>query len=452
MPNKPTIFLLHALGGSARAWDGVVDLLGDEFDAVAIDLPGFGDATPATGVSVAEVADHVCAIVRGSGATRWLMVGHSMGGKIATVVAARALAGEAGLFGLAGVALFAASPPSPEPMDETRRQSMIGWVAHGQLDDAAAREFVDSNVGAPLVPAEDDIAITDLKRASRDGWLAWLERGSREDWTKFVGTLDVPVLVMAAGKDEDLGEKGQRATNLKVYPRARLRVEAGAGHLLPLERTHAVAQAIGTFWREVASLGPVVPTAFARMIASGRVSRRTRAALASRALADDPAYAPRTLTAGQLVTLRAVADRTVPQDGPPIDLAIRIDQQLSRGSGDGWRFSSLPVDEAAYAQALDTLAGFASSTTEQQDATLADMAAGRFDPPPDAPLTADQMQHWFEDARTDLARLWLAHPATMARIGFDGFANGGDAPRKQGFQRIAADEREAWEPPVEVPR
>jgi hypothetical protein len=40
----------------------------------------------------------------------------------------------------------------------------------------------------------------------------------------------------------------------------------------------------------------------------------------------------------------------------------------------------------------------------------------------------------------------------MARIGFDGFANGGDGARKQGFERLGAGEREAWEPLVEVAR
>jgi hypothetical protein len=62
------------------------------------------------------------------------------------------------------------------------------------------------------------------------------------------------------------------------------------------------------------------------------------------------------------------------------------------------------------------------------------------------------MKRWFEDLRADLVRLWLAHPAAMARIGFDGFANGGDGPRKQGFERLGAGEREAWEPVMEVAR
>jgi len=97
MTERPVLFLLHGLGGSARAWDGVVAALGTAFEGAAIDLPGSGDATAAADLSVAGMVDHVVDIVRTRGASRWLLVGHSMGGKVATIVASRALAGEPGL-------------------------------------------------------------------------------------------------------------------------------------------------------------------------------------------------------------------------------------------------------------------------------------------------------------------------------------------------------------------
>ena len=447
--------MLHALGGSARAWDGVVAALGTGFEVVAIDLPGFGNAHGAPDLSVDAVADHVAAVVRTRGAARWLLVGHSMGGKIASIVASRALAGEPGLFGLAGVVLLAASPPSPEPMDEERRQKMIGWAAHGPLDDDAAREFVDGNVGHALEPESDRSAVEDLRRTSPEAWLAWLERGSREDWSADVGKLDLPALIIVGGVDGDLGEEGQRATNAVVYPRARIAVEKGAGHLLPLERPKEVADLIAKFWRENAGTGPAIPESFVRLIASARVSRRMRAALAVRALADDPDYAPTVLSPVQLRTLRTLADHVVPQTGPSIDLAARLDARLGSGKGDGWRFADLPPDREANALALDGLAGFDALADDERQASLTRLAEGEFTA---AALSAEQMKNWFEDLRADLVRIWVAHPATMARIGFDGFANGGDGVRKQGFERLAADEREAWEPlmamatPAEVSR
>ena len=56
------------------------------------------------------------------------------------------------------------------------------------------------------------------------------------------------------------------------------------------------------------------------------------------------------------------------------------------------------------------------------------------------------MRLWFEDLSADAVRAYVAHPRTLARLGFSGIANGGDQPRKQGFVRLGAGEREAWEP------
>ncbi|WPB55384.1 alpha/beta hydrolase [Xylophilus sp. GOD-11R] len=449
MTDKTVLFMLHALGGSAHAWGGVAAALPVNFETVTIDLPGFGEARHATDTSIAATVEHVAAAVRQRGAARWMLVGHSMGGKIASIVAARALAGEPGLFGLAGVVLLAASPPSPEPMDEDRRAQMIGWAANGPLDGCAARAFVDANVGAPLDPAADRLALNDLQRSAPHAWLAWLERGSREDWSGEVGTLELPALIVAGGADGDLGEAGQRATNAVVYPQARLVVEQGAGHLLPLERPSQVAEHIERFWQQHAGRGPAIPDSFVHLIASARVSRRVRATLAARALADDAAYAPRVLSPIQLNTLRAVTTCALPQTGPAIDLAARIDAQLAAGKGDGWRFADMPPDREAYPLALDGLKGFGALTSSEQQTSLARLEQGDFDR---AILTGAQMKRWFEDLRADLVRLWLGHPATMAVIGFDGFANGGDGPRLQGFDRLAAGEQESWEPLMEVSR
>jgi pimeloyl-ACP methyl ester carboxylesterase len=450
---RPTIFVLHALGMSAREFDGVAARLADTGDVVALDLPGFGDASAASGVSVADMAALVVRKVRRHAPGRWLLVGHSMGGKIASVVASRALAGEHGLFGLSGVVLLAASPPTPEPMSDADRAEKRAMADGGALDAASARSFVDANVGAPLDASVDAVAVADVQRASAEAWTAWFDRGSREDWSEAVGVLDVPAVILAGGSDGDLGESAQRELNGRVYPRARVQVLEGAGHLLPIERPDEVAEAIRAFWRDEAGTGPVVPVDVVRTLASSRVSTQTRALHARRVLADDPRYVPVVLDEAQLQTLRALSDRIVPQRAPDprqaLDLAARVDARI--GTGDGWRNAALPPDPEAYRLGLDELAGFGDLTRAEQDALVTAIVAGEHEPHV-ARFTAEQMTLWFEDCRVDLVRTWLSHPATMSRIGYDGYANGGDGPRFQGFQLLAADAREAWEPSMEAAR
>lgn len=449
---RPTLFCLHALGMSRLEYGPVTDALGDDFEVVALDLPGFGDATTADGVTVDDMVRQVTRQIRRHGATRWLLVGHSMGGKIASIVAARTLAGQGGLFGLAGVVLLAASPPSPEPMSEATREQMVAAAADGPLDADKTRAFVDDNVGAPLPAVLDDQALADLHRTSPEAWSAWFDRGSREDRSAEVGTLDLPALIVAGGADGPLGEDAQRRLNGTVYPRATHLTLDGAGHLLPLERPAEVASAIVDFWRDDAGRAPVMSDDFARVIASSRTASNTRGILARRAVADDPRYAPQVLTEAQLTALRAVAARVVPQEDAAhaVDLAARVDAQLAAGYGDGWRNADLPSDSEAYALGLDALADFSGLTAEQQDERLAAIVAG--EAPAARSFSAEQLTAWFEDCRVDLVKLWLAHPATMERIGFDGFANGRAGRALQGFSRLGAGRREGWEPAMEVTR
>ena len=197
-----------------------------------------------------------------------------------------------------------------------------------------------------------------------------------------------------------------------------------------------------------------LPAEYATLIASDRVSDHTRAALMARAQPDDPAYRPVALASDHFDTLRAFADRILPQSGAGIiDIAQRLDAMLAEGAGDGWRFADMPPDRDAYATglaALDTWArmahgdGFAALPSDTQDAMLVALAAGRA--PVGGELSPAQLARWFGDVRADATRLYVAHPATMARMGYSGIGYGGDTERLPGFHALEPGAREPWEP------
>lgn len=243
---RSTIVALHALGGSARSFDLVAAAM-PEAETIAIELPGFGDAVAVEGFSVDAMVDHVAAIVAARVSGRWMLVGHSMGGKVATLLARRAVTDER-LRGLAGVVLLAASPPSPEPMADTRRAEMIGWAKDGAIADDDARTFVAANIAGRLPTPVWAAAVADVRRSGRRAWLAWLEQGSREDRSAEAGVLPCPALVVAGAKDGDLGAEAQARLNLPHYAHAVLKVVPDAAHLLPLDQPRAVAALIRRHW------------------------------------------------------------------------------------------------------------------------------------------------------------------------------------------------------------
>ena len=441
-----TVFCLHALGSSSEEFVGLRTRLAGTLDLVGIDLPGFGRSSSATGTTVEEMTELVERAIGRSGATEWALIGHSMGGKVASIVASRTVDGSNGLFGLRAVVLLAASPLSPEPMDEERRATMLGWAADGEIGPDEAETFVDANTAARLPPEPHAQAVHDVQRAVPQAWTDWLVRGSREDWSSAYPPNPVPALVLAGAEDGDLGPDAQRELNLPHWPAGEFAVVPGAAHLLPWEQPDSVAERIRDFWDRRVDHGPVVPEDTARLIASPRVSARTRGILAVRALPDDPDRPPRALSREHLDTLRAVARVVVPQPGDrTIDLALRVDDQLADGLGDGWRPDGLPADVDAYRAALDALRTETARGEDHLRAVLEAVDAGEYTPAT-GPLDAAQLQAWAEDAGVDLAKQWVAHPATMAEIDYDGFANGGDGLRKQGFLLLGAGQREAWEP------
>ena len=443
-----TVFCLHFLGGSAREWDAVRQHLGSTISCVTIDLSGFGDAAANRGYSVGEMTGCVADAIRARAPSRWLIAGHSMGAKVAACLARRAEDGEAGLAGLAGLVLLAGSPPGPEPMDKVLRQEMLGWFAGpAQTSRDEAERFIARNVGAPLQAATTRQAVEDVLRAHRGAWTAWLQDGSREDWSGQVGVLHTPTLLIAGGEDADLGPAAQQQLARLHFDDARLVVLDGAGHLLPLERPEDVARLI----TEHAAPPPTgINEAYWRLLRSGRVSVRTRDTLLARTTPD--AETPAALAQAERDTLEALVARVLPQPGPAlVDLAARIDADLAEGTGDGWRHARLPPDRLAYGAGLRSLNllagrdGFAALDAGAQDELLHRIAAGKGDAA-NAPLDATQMRLWFEDVRADAVRHYVAHPATLSRIGYGGIGYGGDGEPKPGFVHILAGERDAWEP------
>ncbi|WP_372382820.1 alpha/beta fold hydrolase [Xanthomonas sp. NCPPB 1068] len=443
---KPTLFFLHALGGSRQEWNAVIQHLGERFECVALDIPGFGDAEPLDDARVgAQVAWFVDQVIERQ-PTRWCVIGHSMGGKIATLAAAQARDGVAGLAGLAGVVLVAASPPAPEPMDEVRRQTMLGWFENGRPTQGEAEQFVDDNCALPLPPALRQCAVDDVLRTSANAWLAWLTHGSREDCREPAGCINVPALIVAGGEDGDLGEPAQRRLNLSHYAHARCVVVDGAAHQIPYERPQELAQHIAAHVEHCVQ--QCLPEEFVALLNASRVAPRMRKVLLARH-AGPPAAATGILRPNQLEILTAVVARVLDGARDSRQIARRIDVQLAQGPGDGWRHADLPADAAALPlglEALDALAnGFVGLAAEDQDRWLHSITACAAGDTSAYGLDAAQLAHWFEDVRAEAIRTWTSLPATLALLGYDGFAVGGAGLDSPGYELTTANRHEQWQ-------
>jgi len=224
--DSPTLVFLHYFGGSSQAWHLVMDRLGENYRCIAPDLRGFGDSeAPGTGYAVADGANDIAALAAALGLKSYVLVGHSMGGKIALALAARRP------LGLRSLILLAPSPPTPEPMREEDRARLLR--THG--DERAALETAAKITAVSLPDASLRQVVKDNLRSSPVAWAAWLEHGSREDISPQMSAITVPVLVVAGEADAVLPPKLLERELVGRIKQAKMVVVPRTGHLSPWE-------------------------------------------------------------------------------------------------------------------------------------------------------------------------------------------------------------------------
>lgn len=226
---------LHRFGGSTRSWDGVLARLNPSIETSAPDLPGFGSAAASPGpFNVAAYADAAGVALHAMACDRVLIVGHSMGGKIALALAARRPDR------LAGLVLLSPSPPTPEPMTaDERSAALAGW---GSL--AYAEASLTRTTAASLGAVAHAMELDGMLKTSAAAWRAWFASGSREDISTAMTAIAVPSIILCGTADRTIPLDVQRREVWARLPDATLLEIPGTGHLLPVEAPDLVASTI----------------------------------------------------------------------------------------------------------------------------------------------------------------------------------------------------------------
>lgn len=88
-PEASALVLIHGTGGAINWWDALIPELRDSRRVIALDLLGYGgSAKPDSGYSIESQAGLVAQVLARLGVSRAIAVGHSLGGSVATALAA----------------------------------------------------------------------------------------------------------------------------------------------------------------------------------------------------------------------------------------------------------------------------------------------------------------------------------------------------------------------------
>ncbi len=230
----PVFILLHYWGGSSRTWEAVLKILEPDARCIALDQRGWGRSAALDGRhDLDAMADDVEDVVAALGLGAYVLVGHSMGGKLAQIVAAR------GAPGLAGLVLVAPAPPEPMAVAPEQRAAMLT----SYQSRLGVEQAISILSGKPLSEAEREQVIADTLAGTPEAKREWTEHGMLAAVGSSLRNFDGPVRVIVGNVDKVEQPEVLRAAFRAALPQAIQRIIPNVGHLLLIECPAAVATA-----------------------------------------------------------------------------------------------------------------------------------------------------------------------------------------------------------------
>ena len=240
------IVLLHGLADSHDLWRHQVPLLERSWTTIAVDHLGHGRTPLPTGpLTIARMADAVAALLDRLATGPVVVVGLSMGGGVAQVLALR----RPDLVR----ALVLVSTSSEFPATTRERFTARAALAEREgmaavLDSTVPRWFTPEFAAAH--PAE--VARTERTVLANDplSFAAASRANAERNWTGRLGEIRCPVLFV--GGDRDPADATRAAATFRAHlPDVRVEIVAGTSHLVPVEAPDRFAALLLAFLDEI---------------------------------------------------------------------------------------------------------------------------------------------------------------------------------------------------------
>lgn len=235
--DRPGLLIAHGLYGSARNWGAIAKRLSDTRRVIAVDMRNHGESPWFDDHDYHGMARDLAAVADGP----MDVLGHSMGGKAAMVMALTRPESVRKLI-VADIAPAAYSHSQQWAIDAMRSVDLSSVESRSDADERLARTVEDRGVRAFLLQSLD-------LRGRR--WRLNLDalESAMPDITGFPridGRFDGPTLFLS-GDESDYVRKEHRAAIDRLFPNARFARLKGAGHWLHADRPREFEGAVRAF-------------------------------------------------------------------------------------------------------------------------------------------------------------------------------------------------------------
>lgn len=240
---KPPLALLHGLTANGACWIPLARALAEKYDVVMPDARGHGhSSTPLNGYRYEDHASDVVGLIRGLGLDAPVLLGHSMGGMTAAMVASQM--GTA----LRGVILADPTFLSPERQREVYESDVV--EQHRRLLVIHKDEVLaEARARHPGRSSECLELLVEARRQTRIDAFDVLTPPNPE-YPELVSAIGVPILLVI-GDNGAVVSRETGETLQQRNPRLRVATIRDAGHGLPYDQPDRLAAVVGSFLESI---------------------------------------------------------------------------------------------------------------------------------------------------------------------------------------------------------
>ena len=251
----PTLFLLHGMNGNSKSWANLFHSLNSSYRVIAWDAPSFGKSD-VFGDTIEDYKNAAKALIENLKLENIILIGHSMGGLIATQLAYDDDVSISGLI-LSSTHLGFGYPKGNALME--RYSNRLETFSSKQSDIDYAMERAQRNTpegtSQAVVQFLANVALGIRLESIRDGG-----RMSQEtDNTSICNNLRVPVLILSGAKDTVISTE-MHASLIAALPGATEVVFPKAGHASYAEYPDQFILQVTEFAKKVWNLNGAVLT------------------------------------------------------------------------------------------------------------------------------------------------------------------------------------------------
>ena len=234
--NKRALVFIHYFGGAAQSWQWLIPYLSTEYYCISINLPGFGNTIISENPSVAYYAMFIQEELEQLGVNEYVLIGHSMGGKIALQLALN----DRHQKKIRQLILLAPSPPTIERMPEEEKQRMLQHP-----NETIEKETVYKIIVAPLTEEQFALAVHTQGIIDNCVWKWWILDGMNTPLSDEVEHLKLPISLIASTDDPCITPKMLNEDVIPYLPSGiQLMIYKKIGHLYPMEAPEWLAGVI----------------------------------------------------------------------------------------------------------------------------------------------------------------------------------------------------------------